>query len=170
MAADRRTHRDRVPPGLRRVIGGIILVVLGLLLAWLVFAELRLGTAGGAMAEAATRAEFPAAFWLIVVIQALTALTFVAAGARTAGVPLPVAPRPLLSAALVLGVALGGWTAVEFALKMLGLTRELGSDPGLAMFVRIGALVMLAVLAYFIWEFGLSEIAGRLDRRDGEDG
>jgi hypothetical protein len=89
-------------------------------------------------------------------------------GARAAGVPLPIA-APAAGDALVLGLARGGWTAVEFALRTLGLSRELGSDPGLAVFVRVSALAMLGVLAYFLWEFGISEIIDRLRPRNEEE-
>jgi hypothetical protein len=161
-----------MPPhrrNLSSVLGGLALAVAGLVFAAMVAAELRIGAAGGAMAEGATRAESPAAFWFIVAVQACTALALVAAGARAAGVPLPVAPRPLVITALALGVLLGGWMAVEFALKMLGLSRELSGDPATAIFVRVAAVAMLGVLAYLIWEFGISEIAERLRRRDEDE-
>lgn len=155
--------------GASAIPGGAVLAALGLLFGWLVSLELRHGAAGGAVAEVATRAESPAAFWLIVAVQAFAALTLVAAGLRTAGMPLPAAPRPLVIAALALGVLLGGWMTVEFAMKVLGLTRDLRGDPGLAIFIRIAGLAMLGVLAYLIWEFGLSEIIGRAHPGDGDE-
>jgi hypothetical protein len=156
-----------------RLVGALALLVLSLLFVGAVVLELRLGVAGGGAAASggAVRAESPGGFWFFLGIHALTAAMLFAASLRTAGVPLPVAPRPLVIAGLSLGVLMGLWFVGEWAVTTFRLSNQVSDDPGKTWFVRGLGLLMLAVCGYFIWEFGISEIVDRLHPppRDDED-
>lgn len=171
MAPGRRVDPERAPGFAARIGGALVLAILGLLFAGLVAFELRRGIAAGGVgsAGAATRAQMPGTFSFLLLVQAFTACALLASALRTAGVPLPVPPRALTIAALSLAVLLGAWTAVEFALNLLGLTRALGDDPASVITVRIAGLATLAVFAYLIWEFGISEIFSRVRGGTDED-
>jgi hypothetical protein len=61
---------------------------------------------------------------------------------------------------------MGAWVAVEFAIDLLGLTRQLGDDPANRVALPIMGVAVLAVLGYLLWEFGISEIIERTRRTD----
>jgi hypothetical protein len=154
-----------------RLAGALALLVMALLFVGAVVLELRLGVAGGGAGASggAARAESPGGFWFFLGIHAVTAAILFAASLRTAGVPLPVAPRPLVIAGLSLGVLMGLWFVGEWAVTTYRLSNQVADDPGKTWFVRGLGLLMLAVCGYFIWEFGISEIVDRLHPPPGDD-